>query len=138
MLGGLTALIASEVGGAVRRNVTVIALYGLAFLLTAGAVGYGLDAVHTALAQRHGAIVASLSIGGGLLTAALLTLAIALYLKTRPRPTNRLAAAAVAAPVAAKLVGSGKIGWRAGLVAGVVVLGLLLGRQLVRNDDGEA
>jgi hypothetical protein len=135
MLGGLTALIASEVGGAIRRNVTVVALYLLALLLAAGAVGYGLDALHTVLAQRYGAIIASLSIGGGLLVAALLLVGLALYLKSRPRPGRRLAAAAAAAPVAAGLIGSGKLGWRAGLVGGVVLLGLLLGRQFVQGEE---
>lgn len=135
MLGGLTALIASEIGGAVRRNVTVVALYLLASLLAAAALAYGLDALHTLLAQHYGAIAASLSIGGALLAAALLLIGLALYLKTRPRPRSRLAAAAVAAPVAAKLVGSGKLGWRAGLIGGVVLLGLLLGRQFVQGEE---
>jgi membrane-bound metal-dependent hydrolase YbcI (DUF457 family) len=135
MRGGLTGLIASEVGGVIRRNVALLVLYLLALLLAAAAVGYGLDALHTALARRHGAIIASLSLGGGLLLASLLVLATALYMRSRPRPGRRLAAAAAAAPVAASLIGSGKLGWRAGLVGGVVLLGLLLGRQFVQGEE---
>jgi hypothetical protein len=138
MLGGLTALIASEVGGAIRRNVTVIALYLVAGLLTICAAGYALNALHTVLFIRYGGVVASLSIAGGLLALALITIAVALYIKSRPRPTRRLAAAAAAAPIAAKLVGGRKIGWKTGLVGGVVVLGLLLGRHLSQGGDGEA
>lgn len=137
MFGGLTALIATEVGGVIRRNVTVLALLLLAFLLAACAVGYGLDALHTVLAQRYGAVVASLSIGGGLLLAAILVLALALYVRSRRRPGRGLAVAAAAAPAAASLIGSGKLGWRAGLVGGVVLLGLLLGRQFAQRDEAE-
>jgi len=139
MLGGLTALLASEVGGAVRRNATVYGLYLAALLLMACAVGYGLDALHTLLTLRYGAITASLSIGGGLLLLAALLFGLALYVKNRRRPSKRLAAALAAAPVAAKLVGSGKIGWKAGLVGGVVLLGLVLGRHLAQGrEDDEA
>lgn len=137
MFGGLTALVATEVGGAVRRNVTALALFLLAFLLAACAVGYGLDALHTVLAQRYGAVAASLSIGGGLLLAAILALALALYVRSRRRPGRGLAVAAAAAPAAARLIGSGKLGWRAGLVGGVVLLGLLLGRQFAQRDEAE-
>lgn len=137
MLGGLTGLVSREVGGVVRRNVTVIGLYLLAGLLAAAAVGYGLDALHTVLTRRYGAITASLSIAGGLLATALLMLGIALYVKSRPRPDRRLAAAVAAAPLAASLVGSRKLGWRAGLVGGVVLLGLILGRQFSQGNDAE-
>ncbi|MGX1790446.1 hypothetical protein ACWIGM_27110 [Bosea sp. NPDC055332] len=135
MLGGLTGLVTREVGGVVRRNVTVLVLYLLAGLLAAGAVGYGLDALHTVLTLHYGAIIASLAIAGGLLVTALLVLGIALYVKNRPRPDRRLAAAVAAAPIAASLVGNRKLGWRAGLVGGVVLLGLILGRQFAQGDD---
>ena len=132
MLGGLTGLVTREVGGVVRRNVTVVVLYLLAGVLAAGAVGY---ALHTVLTLHYGAITASLSIAGGLLFASLLMLGIALYVKSRPRPNRRLAAAVAAAPIAASLVGNRKLGWRAGLVGGVVLLGLILGRQFAQGDD---
>ncbi|CAN7667807.1 hypothetical protein [Bosea sp. LjRoot237] len=137
MLGGLTGLVTREIGGAVRRNVTVIVLYLLAGVLATAAVGYALNALHTVLTLHYGAITASLSIAGGLLAASLLMLGIALYVKSRPRPDRRLAAAVAAAPIAASLVGSRKLGWRAGLVGGVVLLGLILGRQFAQGDDAE-
>jgi hypothetical protein len=137
MLGGLSALIAGEVGGIVRRNVTVLALYLLAFLLVAAAVGYGLNALHTVLTFHYGAIAASLWIGGGLLVAALICVIAAAVVKNRRQPVPKLAMAAAAAPAAARLVGSGKIGWKAGIVGGVVMLGLILGRQLAKGDDGD-
>ena len=137
MLGGLTALLTSEVGSAVRRNATVYGLYLVGFLLVVCAVGYGLDALHTWLAIAYGRIAASLWIAGGLLTTALLAFGIGAYVKSRRRPSRRLEAAMAAAPVAATLLGSGKIGWKAGVVGGVVLLGLLLGRQLAQGRDGE-
>lgn len=135
MLGGLTGLVTREIGGVVRRNVAVVVLYLLAGVLAAGAVGYGLDALHTLLTLHYGAIAASLSIAGGLLAAALLMLGVALYVKSRPRPDRRLAAAVAAAPIAATLVGNRKFGWRTGLVGGVVLLGLILGRQFAQGDN---
>ncbi len=137
MLGGLTALLTSEVGSAVRRNATVYGLYLVGLLLVVCAVGYGLDALHTWLAIEYGRIAASLWIAGGLLATALVAFGVGAYVKSRRRPSRRLEAAMAAAPVAATLVGSGKIGWKAGIVGGVVLLGLLLGRQLAQGREGE-
>lgn len=137
MLGGLTALLTSEVGSAVRRNATVYGLYLVGLLLVVCAVGYGLDALHIWLAISYGRIAASLWIAGGLLATALIAFGIGAYVKSRRRPSRRLEAAMAAAPVAATLVGSGKIGWKAGIVGGVVLLGLLLGRQLAQGREGE-
>lgn len=129
MFGGLGAFIASEVSGAVRRNLTVYGLFGLAVLLVLCAGGYALNALHTVLGLRYGAVAASLWIAGGLLVASLLAVGIALLVKNRRRPPRPYATAALAAaPVAAKLVGS-RLSWRMALVGGVVVLGAVLGRQ---------
>lgn len=139
MLGGIGAFIASEISGAVRRNVIVYGLMGFAALLLLCAGGYTLSALHTVLALRYGTAEASLLIAGGLLLAALIAFGIALYVKNRRRPARPIAATAlVAAPLAAKLIGSG-IGsgkaWRVALVGGVVVLGALLGRQFFTGGE---
>ena len=94
------------------------------------------------LALRYGMAEASLFIAGGLLVAALLAFGVGLYVKNRRRPARPLAATAlVAAPLAAKLIGSGmgsRKGWRVALIGGVVVLGALLGRQFFTGSaDGE-
>jgi hypothetical protein len=139
MLGGIGAFIASEISGAVRRNVIVYGLLGLAVLLVLCAGGYALSALHTVLALRYGTAEASLIIAGGLLVAALLAFGGAMYVKNRRRPARPLAATAlVAAPLAAKLIGSrmsSRAGWRVALVGGVVVLGALLGRQFFTGGD---
>lgn len=133
MLGGLGAFIASEVGGAVKRNVVIYCLYGLAALLIVCSVGYALGALHTALTISYGSIQASLMIAGGLLALALLVFGIAAYLKSRPRPGRPIAATAmVAAPIAARLMGS-RMSWRMGLAGAVVVLGAVLGRQIFKG-----
>lgn len=135
MLGGIGAYIASEISGAVRRNVIVYGLMGFAALLFLCAGGYALSALHTVLALRYGTAEASLFIAGGLLLAALIAFGGALYVKNRRRPARPIAATAlVAAPIAAQLIGS-RNGWRIALVGGVVVLGALLGRQFFTGGE---
>jgi len=145
MLGGIGAFLASEISGAVKRNLVVYGLFGLAALLVLCAGGYALSALHTVLALRYGTAEASLFIAGGLLLAAILAFGLGLYVKNRRRPAKPLAATAlVAAPIAAKLVGAGlasRKGWRVAALGGVVVLGALLGRQFfsggTADEDGD-
>lgn len=141
MLGGLGSFIASEISGSVRRNLVVYGLFGLAALLLLCAGGYALNALHTLLELRYGAIAASLWIAGGLFLAALLAFSIGLIVKSRRRPPRPAATAALAAaPLAAKLIGS-RLSWRLVLAGGIVALGAILGRQIVaggEEDDNEA
>ncbi|MGX1744138.1 hypothetical protein ACWIEX_21520 [Bosea sp. NPDC055353] len=141
MFGGIGSFITAEVSGVVRRNVTVYGLFGLAALLMLCAGGYALNALHTVLALRYGAVAASLWIAGGLFLAALLALGMALIVKNRRRPPRPAATAALAAaPLAAKLIGS-RLSWRMAAAGGIVVLGAILGRQIVAggsDDDAEA
>lgn len=139
MLGGLGALLTSEITGRIKRNLTVYGLYGLAALLAICAVAFALDALHTVLEARYGKMEASLIIAGGLLMAGVLVFAIGAFIGSRRRPAPPIAATALAAaPVAASLLNSRKK-WRAVLVGGVVILGALLGRQLFKGQgDGEA
>lgn len=142
MLGGIGGYITSEISGAVRRNLTIYGLMGFAALLVVCAGGYALSALHTMLALRYGGVEASLFVAGGLLVTALIAFGVAIYIKNRPRPGRPMAATAlVAAPFAAKLLGSGMRSqnkWRFALVGGVVVLGALLGRQFFTGGDDEA
>ncbi|WP_306227803.1 hypothetical protein [Bosea beijingensis] len=141
MFGGIGSFISSEVSGVVRRNVTVYGLFGLAALLMLCAGGYALNALHTVLVLRYGAVAASLWIAGGLFLAGLLALGMAVIVKNRRRPPRPAATAALAAaPLAAKLIGS-RLSWRMAVAGGIVVLGAILGRQIVAggsDDDGEA
>lgn len=136
MLGGIPALLARELATTVRRNAAVFGLYLVAAVLVICAAGYGLNALHTVLSELYSSVAASLWIAGGLLLAAVVAVGIAAYVKSRRPPSRRLEAALAAAPVAATLVGKGKIGWKAGLVGGVILLGLVLGRQLAKGRDG--
>jgi len=141
MFGGIGSFIASEVSGVVKRNVIVCGLFGLAALLMLCAGGYALNSLHTVLALRYGAVAASLWIAGGLFGSGLLAICIALVVKSRRRPPRPVATAAMAAaPLAAKLIGS-RLSWRVALAGGIVVLGAILGRQIVaggEDDDAEA
>lgn len=136
MLGGIGSFITSEISGTVRRNLIVYGLYGFAALLLCCAGGYALHALHTVLEQRYGAVAASLWIAGGLVAAAVIAVIVASVVKSRRRPQRPAAMAALAgAPLAAKLLGSRR-GWRLAAAGAVVVLGALLGRQIVTGGEG--
>jgi hypothetical protein len=138
MLGGLGSFIAAEVSGTVKRNATVIGLFAFAALLLLCAGGYALNALHIVLTERYGAVAASLWIAGGLLFAALIAFCIGLFVRNRPRPARPVAATAAlaAAPFAAKMLTS-KTGWRVAALAGIGVLGTILGRQLFSGTGDE-
>jgi len=138
MFGALGTYVASEVSGVVKRNVTVLALYGLAGLLMVCALGYGLSALHSYIAFSQGVVAASLWIAGGLFLFALVSIGLASYVKNKPRPSRPLAmaqTAMMAAPFAAKFAKSKNMNWRTAAVGGVVVLGLVIGRRLFRRDE---
>ena len=138
MFGALGTYVASEVSGVVKRNVTVLALYGLAGLLMVCALGYGLSALHSYIAFSQGVVAASLWIAGGLFLFALLSIGLASYVKNKPRPSRPLPmaqTAMMAAPFAAKFAKSKNMNWRTAAVGGVVVLGLVIGRRLFRRDE---
>lgn len=138
MFGALGSYVASEVSGVVKRNVTVLALYGLAGLLMVCALGYGLSALHSYIAFSQGVVAASLWIAGGLFLFALVSIGLASYVKNKPRPSRPLPmaqTAMMAAPFAAKFAKSKNMNWRTAAVGGVVVLGLVIGRRLFRRDE---
>lgn len=138
MFGALGTYVASEVSGVVKRNVTVLALYGLAGLLMVCALGYGLSALHSYIAFSQGVVAASLWIAGGLFLFALVSIGLASYVKNKPRPSRPLPmaqTAMMAAPFAAKFAKSKNMNWRTAAVGGVVVLGLVIGRRLFRRDE---
>ncbi len=141
MFGGLGSFITAEISRVVKRNVVVYGLFGFAALLMVCAGGYALNALHTVLEFRYGAVAASLWIAGGLFASGLLAICIALFVRSRRRPPRPVATAALAAaPLAAKLIGS-RLSWRVALAGGIVVLGAILGRQIVSggdDDDAEA
>lgn len=141
MFGGIGSFITSEVSGVVRRNVIVYGLFAFAALLIFCAGGYALNALYTVLMLRYGAVAASLWIAGGLFLTALVALGMATFVKNRRRPPRPAATAAfAAAPIAAKLIGS-RLSWRMAVAGGIVVLGAILGRQIVAgggDDDAEA
>jgi hypothetical protein len=137
MFGGIAAFLTAEISGVVKRNLTVLGLYGLGAFLILCAGGYVLAALHTVLALRYGAVAASLWIAGGLLVAGLIAFGVAAYVKSRRRPPRPLAQTAfVAAPVAARLLGS-RIGWKAGLAGVAIVLAAVLGKQALSGDRDE-
>jgi hypothetical protein len=137
MFGGIAAFLTAEISGVVKRNLTVLGLYGFGAFLILCAGGYALAALHTVLMLRYGAAAASLWIAGGLFVAGLIAFGVAAYVKSRRRPPRPIAQTAlVAAPIAARLLGS-RIGWKAGLAGVAVVLAAVLGKQALSGDGDE-
>lgn len=138
MWRGLSLLAASEVGGAVRRNVAIYTVYGIALVALIAAGGFVAAAAHVLLAERYGTAIASLILAGVLLVAALALMLTGLYLRHRSRRKTALATTALmvapaVAPTAIRaLASSSALG--VGVVAGAVALGALAGRKLVKND----
>lgn len=135
MFGGIGAFIAGEVGGAVKRNVTVVVLYLVAAFFVVAAGGYALSALHTVLTLSYGPVAASLWIAGGLFLVGIIALIAAIRVKNRPRPARPLASTAlVAAPLAVRMLNTRR-GWKLGALAGLLVGGILLGRNLFGGED---
>jgi hypothetical protein len=137
MWRALSLLAATEVGGAVRRNVVIFMIYGLALIVFAAACGFLIAVAHALLAAAYGPIGASLIIAGVLLAVALGLMFVGFYMRHRVRRRGTMATAAlVAAPLVAPaairtLAANATLG--AGVVAGVVAIGALVGRQMGRN-----
>jgi hypothetical protein len=137
MWRALSLLAATELGGAVRRNVVIFMIYGLALIVFAAACGFLISVAHALLAVAYGPIGASLIIAAVLLIVALGLMFVGFYMRHRVRRRSAVATAAlVAAPVVAPaairaLASNATVG--AGLVAGAVALGAIVGRQMGRS-----
>lgn len=132
MWSGLSYLLASEAGDAVRRHVRA-ALF-LAVGLLAGLIGivFGLLALHTWLLSRMSSIEASLLIAAGLAVVSIVFIVVALMVrKARRQASGMTSTAIVAAPLALKML-AGRSQIKTLGVIGVVALGAMLGRQLGR------
>ena len=132
MLKAIGALAIAEAGQSIRRSFVVRGLQAAAALVALVALGFGLAALHIVLAARFDAMIANLIIAGGLLGLALILLATAAIVRSRPRKPSPAATTALAlAPVAAGVLAS-KPGLRAAALGGVLLLGAALGRDLAR------
>ncbi|MBN8943330.1 MAG: hypothetical protein J0H01_27745 [Rhizobiales bacterium] len=132
MLKLLGAVAMAEAGQSVRRSLIVHGLYLVAVLIGLVACGFALAGLHTMLATRYDAVVASMVIAASLFVLALLVFAIAAFMRSRPRKTNPVAATAlVAAPLAATALAS-RTGLKVATLGGIALLGAALGRHLGR------
>lgn len=133
MLNALTLLAATEMGGAVKRNVRAVCYYAVA--AGAGVVGlfFLLLAGRDALLPQLGPVMANVAVGGGMLALALLIYLIGYVIRNRRSRTSPLASSAiVAAPFAAKMVGK-RINLATLSVAGVMLAGAAIGHYLGRK-----
>jgi hypothetical protein len=131
----LTLLAANEFGALFRRNVYAAIFYGLSGIVTLAGLIFGLVAAHFWLRIRMTDIEASLVIAGALLVLATIMAFLGYFLKHRRRSQSELTVTAIAAlPLAARLV-TARANWGTIAVAGVLALGVLLGRQLTEKKD---
>lgn len=132
MLKAIGTLAIGEAGQSIRRSLVVRGLQAVAALVVLVACGFALAALYIVLAARFDAVVANLIIAGGLCALALIILAAAAIIRSRPRKPSPAATTALAlAPVAATALAS-KPGLRAAALGGVLLLGAMVGRQLGR------
>jgi hypothetical protein len=130
----LALLAANEVGGIFRRNVTAVAFYAAAVIIALSGAVFGLVAAHSWLNVHMSSIEASLTIAGALLVLAMIFAGVGYFMKNRRRTRTEVTSTAlIALPIAARLVTS-RISWGTMTVAGIMAVGVLLGRQLGDKD----
>jgi cytochrome bd-type quinol oxidase subunit 2 len=133
MWRGLTLLAATELGSAMKRSVMSVVIYALAALSFLCALGFLVAAGHGSLAERYGDTMASLILAGiFFLVAIVIALFAGLARRQARRRRSLTSTALVVAPVMAPpalraFVAHPAIG--AGVVAGIVALGAMVGRQ---------
>jgi hypothetical protein len=132
MLKALGALAVAEAGRSVRKTVIVYVLYAAALLVGLMACGFAIAALHTFLAIRYDAVVASLVIAGGLLVLAVVLFAIAAFIQSRRKPPSQFTSTALAAAPLAATALQAKPSVKAAAVGGLLLLGAMLARQLGR------
>ena len=137
MWRGLTLLAAGEFGAALKRHTVIAVIYGIALFMMLLACGFVLAALHSLLADRYGSVAASLIVAGALFTIALVILLVGLQMRRQARQRTALAATALMmapalAPTAARALGS-RATLGIGIVAGVMALGAVLGRQIGKD-----
>ncbi|MDU0343170.1 hypothetical protein [Bosea rubneri] len=86
-MGALFALFAARVTAALKHQAAIYGLMAAAGVISIFAAGYALDAGHSALMFRYGAITASLVIAGCLIAGAIVCLIAARIVANRPSKT---------------------------------------------------
>lgn len=134
MWNSIALLAANEFGSMFRRNVTAVVFYAISAVAAFTGLIFGLVAAHTWLAARMTDIEASLVIAGALMILAVALALVGYFMKHRRRSKAELTSTALTAlPIAARLVTT-RISWGTMTVAGIMALGVLLGRHIADKD----
>jgi hypothetical protein len=133
MFKALSLLAASELGGAVSRNVRAVPYFALGVLALLIGSGFLLDLAHAWLSLRMSPMAASGVLAAVLFTVAGIFLLVGLSIKNRRQPqvSPLTTSALIAAPFAARFLGT-RLRFGTVAVAGVVAAGAVLGRFLGR------
>lgn len=133
MLKGLSLLAASELGVMISRNIKALVFYTGAAVAGIMSLIFVLMAAYSWLLMHMSSIMANLVIAGGLLVLAGSLVLIGNYIKHRARPASAMATTAlVALPLAAGVLAR-KPALSTFILAGVVAMGAIAGRYVVRK-----
>jgi hypothetical protein len=133
MWKGLSFLAATELGALLKRNLRAFGYYSAGALVAVIGVIFSLQAAHSWLTLRMDTISASLLIAAVMLFAAGILVIVGQFAAKRTNKSTALASSAlIAAPFAARLVGR-KVSYGTIVVAGVVTMGVVLGRLMARD-----
>jgi hypothetical protein len=133
MWNGLSLLAATEFGSMLKRNLRAITYYVASALIAGIALVFLLQATHSWLVLHMSTIWASLLIAAVMLLFAGLLLLIGHDAgKRKSAPSPLASTALVAVPFAARMIGK-RISLGTVAVAGVVAIGVVLGRLIAKD-----
>jgi hypothetical protein len=131
MWQGLSLLAATELGGMLKRNLRAVAYYAASALVAVIALVFMLQAAHAWLVSHMSTINASLVIAAVMLGIAGILLLVGHFVAGRKR-SSLTSTALVAAPFAARMIGR-KVSYGTIAVAGVIAMGVVVGRLMARD-----
>lgn len=134
-MGALVVYLVAQVTAALKRTALAYGLMAIGGLFSVFAAGYALNAGHTLLMLRYGAVAASLIIAGGLLALAIGCVVAAKIIAARPRSLvpSRLASPYSNAPYRAPYSRQSMIAVAAGLAGAASAAAALIKFKRLRN-----
>jgi hypothetical protein len=133
MWKALSLMAATDLAGALKRNIRAAAFFAVGAVLALIGVLYIIEAIHIWLAFRIGPVASSLVIAAAMLMLAGILILVGQSARERKtRSVTMSSGAMMAAPFAARLIAK-RTGLATVAVAGVVALGAVLGRYIGRE-----
>jgi hypothetical protein len=133
MWNGLSLLAASELGAMLKRNLRALSFYVASALMAIIGLVFVLQAAYSWLLFNMSPVSASLVIAAAMLVLAGILILVGHFAGQRKNGPSALASAAlVAAPLATRMIGR-KVSYGTIAVAGVVAVGVIIGRMIAKD-----